>query len=129
MKDLILTAIKKNSPITYTELENRAAKRGLSLDELDELLLKVHKDKRVKKTVKDGDIVYTWEEPKDTLVPSHILWLRDNYPRPAVFEMAFPEIDMSWIILSPEDMVRYKEEMKGKPAYVNTRRKNTKKNT
>ena len=113
MKTLILAAIRKNSPIAYSDLEARAVKRGVSLDELDTVLQAVHKDKRVKTKVSGDDIIYTWQEPKVKDITPHLTWLRDNYPRPDPFIMPFPEIDMSWIVLKPADMETYKQELNG----------------
>lgn len=136
MFQLILKAIQNNSPITYSDLEARAVKRGLSLDELDDLLIRVHKDKRVKKTVKDDEIVYNWQEPKVKDPTPHLTWLRENYPRPMKCTHGleqtscsvcrpFPSIDMSWIVLSPDEMVEYKEQLNGgRPKYGKARKQN-----
>ena len=130
MKPLILAAIRKNSPIAYSDLEARAVKRGVSLDELDTVLATVHKDKRVKTKVSGDDIIYSWEEPKFKDPTPHMTWLRENYPWPDPFVMPFPHIDMSWIVMKPADMVEYKEQLNGgRPKYGNSRGKNTKRNT
>jgi len=129
MKTLILAAIRKNSPIAYSDLEARAVKRGVSLDELDTVLQAVHKDRRVKTKVSGDDIIYTWQEPKVKDITPHLTWLRDNYPRPDPFIMPFPEIDMSWIVLKPDAMVEYKEQLNGgRPKYGQGRKQNPARN-
>lgn len=54
--------------------------------------------------------------------PTDIGLAKDDLPLPAhtqhVEQMPFPEIDMSWIVLRPSEMLEYKAQMKGMPLYM-----------
>ena len=117
LSSLVLKSIENNSPIFYHELLAKAVKRGISEDEFDEVMLKVHKDRRVKKSVVKDGIKYRWSPPVVKLPGSHLSWVKNNYPVNNLPE-PFPEIDMSWIVLSPEEMKQYKADAKGVPIHM-----------
>ena len=124
MKTKILQAIQTAGTITYDQLAARAVKRGMSLDELDELMAKVQKDKNVRSTVVNGAIQYKWAPPAVvSRVPSHLLWVADrsNYPtmehNPDGIEL-WPEGAFDFMFLSPEDKIQYDADAKGMPAYM-----------
>lgn len=119
MKQLILNAIKKQ-PLTLEDLEARASKRGISLDELYAALEQVHRDKRIKRTVVGDTIKYTYEEPKPKDYTPHLTWLREHYP-PMTPENdgSGIEADFSWLFLrTKEDRDAYKAAASGKPLYM-----------
>lgn len=124
----IIAYIEKHQPVTYGTLLERATLRGMSQDELDDILVRVHKDKRIHTTTKDNTIVYTLEKPKVAAPMPHLQWTRDNYPWPGEngvpdFIMPFPEIDMSWMFLKPDEMEEYRATMSGRPAWLQRKTK------
>jgi len=122
VKTKILQAIQTAGTITYDQLAARAVKRGMSLDELDELMAKVQKDKRVKSVVKNGVINYTWTTPKPVAprTPhSHLTWLRQNYPRMTPeTDGSGIEADYSYMFLTPEEKKQYDADCKGMPIHM-----------
>lgn len=77
---LIITRILRDKHVTLTQLENRATERGVVLSDLYAALQEVHKDKRIKRGVKGGEVYY---EPNVARTPNpnpHLDWLRDHYP-------------------------------------------------
>jgi len=111
--DRIVTGLLRKSN-TYSALEARAKELNIEMHQFDEAMALVHKDKRIKQTTRGEEIYYTKTPVKKPKGPgSHIKWLNDNYPR-YEYDMPFPEIDMSWIILSPEEMKQFKAEQSGR---------------
>jgi len=101
----------------YDELLAKAAKRGIGADEFDEAMLKVHKDKRVKQSAVKAGIKYKWVPPVVKKAFSHLEWVRDNYPVNDLPE-PFPEIDMSFIVLTREEKKQYDADAKGIPLHM-----------
>lgn len=111
----ILSRIVKNGGMTYTELEDRAVEKKISLDLFESAMAIVHKNKTIKSTTTaQGEIRYGIAPVKVSTGPlSHIKWWNDNYPRPLNFVMPFPEIDMSHLFLKPAQLLEYKAKLKG----------------
>lgn len=122
VKNKILKTIENNSPITYSEIEERASKHGLVGDELDELLSIVGKDKRVRATARGNEIVYKWVKPVVKLPGSHLTWVRENYvpmnETNNADHPAFADLDFSFLFLSPEEKKQYDADAKGIPLYM-----------
>lgn len=123
-KKILAYIEKANSDVSYTQLLDRALAKDITVDLLDRALERLHKSKKIKKRVKDNDIVYT-ALPKAVIKSpiSYLSWVRQNYPRPGengipAFVMPWPEIDMSYLFLKPEQMKVYKAEAKGMPLYM-----------
>ena len=115
----ILAAIQQSNTLTYSQLSERATKRGLSLDELDEYLIRVMKDKNVKSTVRGEEIVYTWSPPKPRTAISHLQWKNDNYPvMDSSNDGSGIEADYSYMFLTPEELKQYKADAKGIPVHM-----------
>jgi hypothetical protein len=110
--------------VSYSSLQERAEEIGINLDLLDSALEKLQKRKKVKMRVKGDDILYKAKPravPKDPFATSS--WARDNYPWPGQngipeFVMPFPEWDLSWIFLTPDEMKEYRAKAKGMPLFV-----------
>jgi DNA-binding transcriptional ArsR family regulator len=114
--------------VSYSSLQERAEEIGVSLDLLDNALEKLQKRKKVKMRVKGDDILYK-AKPRAKLKDPFAVstWLRDNYPYPGKngipeFVMPFPEIDMSYIFLTPDEMKQYKANAKGMPLFMMNQR-------
>ena len=123
LADLICTRIIKSGGMTLDQIEERAEEKGIDLDQLYEAMEIVAKRPKImvsgkkykeKKIIKDKLFVKNWKYP----FPG-----RDGVPS---FVMPFPEIDMSFIFLSPEDMKQYKIDLKGGYAGRNFRSKSYK---
>lgn len=115
----ILKRIEEEGDTTYTFLQNRAVGKGISLDFLDQALEKLRRRKKVNQRVKGDEIIYSAvpkEKPKSPF--PGVEWLKNNYPYPTNFVMPFPEIDMSHIFLSPQEMKEHKAKAKGMPLYL-----------
>ena len=118
LPDRIIRYILKKQTTTLIELEGLVVSKGYTLDELFTALETVHRDKRIQHVANaSGEITYKTATAKSAPSTSHLTWLNDNYPR-YDYEMPFPEIDMSWIVLSPEEMKKFKAELSGRPAYM-----------
>lgn len=119
MHKRIIVAIEQAKTLTYSELEARANKRGISLDELDELLIKVGKDKNIKSSVVKGEITYKWSPPKPVTAVSHVRWISDNYPKmDSTNDGSGIDADYSYLFLSPEELKQYKADVKGMPLHL-----------
>lgn len=116
MYELIKNRIIRDKTVTLGELEARAEKRGVSIDELYIALEAIHKDKSIRRTTRGGDVIYTYAPKKREEPLAHTTWVRDNYPWPKEFVMPWPEWDLSYIFLTPEEMVEYKQSQ-GKHRY------------
>ena len=114
MKNAIINYIKKNQPISYDKIEARVIETGRDLFEFEEAMQQVHKDRRIKVTDK---LVYSYKEPEKKSPNPGSDWLRNNYPR-IEYEMPFPEIDMSYLFLKPDEMRAYLADAKGMPEYM-----------
>jgi len=117
MVSKIILAIKQSGTITYSELAKRAEGRGVSLDQLDEWLTKVMKDKNVRSTVKGDEIIYRWSPPKPQPIKSffsHLTHLRANYPvMDETNDGHGIEADYSYLFISPAEMKQFKIDQKG----------------
>lgn len=114
MHKRIIVAIKQSGTLTYSELETRANKRGISLDELDELLIKVGKDKNIKSSVVRGEITYRWSPPKPVTAISHVRWISDNYPKmDSSNDGSGIEACYDYMFLDAEALKKYKDELRG----------------
>jgi hypothetical protein len=117
---LIIDTILRHERMTLTELESRATKRGLSLSELYSALEVVHRDKRIVRSVKQGEIVYTKYTHKPAASLSHLTWVRTNYPpmTPDNDGSGIDIGDLSWMFLkTKEERDAFKAEMSGRPVY------------
>jgi hypothetical protein len=122
MEDLFERTIKyilAKKRVPLSDLESVATTKGYTVDELDTVLERIHRDKRIRQTVAKGEIVYSPTPERSTTVATHLQWLDKNYPRPDNFEMSFPEINMSYLFLkTKEKRDAFKAEMKGQPVYM-----------
>ena len=117
MHQKIIAYIKRNSPISYDALNQRAVERGHNLAEFDYAMERVHKDKRIKVT---SELLYTYQEPKVKAPGSHLTWIRHHYP-PMTPENdgSGIDLDLSWMFLkTKEERDEYKALASGKPLYM-----------
>lgn len=125
LPQLIITRIIRDGSVTLSQLEDRAAQRGVSLSELYAALERVHRDKRVERTVKAGEVVYRKAVPKKSPLDHHT-WLRANYPpMDETNDGSGIDVDFSWLFLKPDELVEYKAAAKGVPTYMLREKKNT----
>jgi hypothetical protein len=120
---LIIDTILRHERMTLTELESRATKRGLSLSELYSALEVVHRDKRIVRSVKQGEIVYTKYTHKPAASLSHLTWVRTNYPLMTPDnDGSGIEIELDWLFLkTKEERDAFKAEMTGRPRYTKSK--------
>lgn len=118
LSSLIVTRILRDGHVTLTQLEARAEERGLLLSDLYAALDTVHRDKRIKRGVKGGEVYYMPTPPKAT-APDHLAYVRNNYP-PMTEENdgSGIEADFDYLFLSPEAMKEYKAAAKGMPTHM-----------
>lgn len=133
LQDRIVTyVVTVKRPVSLEKLLSVSTAKGFSEDEVLAALQGI--GKRLKSTVRQGEVYYSIPTAPKKRHDSHVDWLRDNYPRPSTFVMPFPEIDMSWMFLkSKDERDAFMAEMSGRPRYTKTngnpRRKDTKRNT
>lgn len=127
---LIIKRIIEDGGSTYDKLEARAVKKGISMNTFEAAMVIVHRSKLIEQSVKYGVIQYKVAEKKVEKPFSAAEWVTENYPWPGkngipVFEMPFPEIDMSYLFLTPEEMDKYRAEAAGR-TYIPKKRYATK---
>ena len=114
-----------NSLVSLEKLLSVAAAQGFSEGEVLAELSTINK--KLKPVVRGEQVYYTVLPPKKEPKPqTHLQWIKNNYPAPdpwnidseGNFIQPFPEIDMSWIVMSPDEIKEFKAEMSGKPLYM-----------
>lgn len=124
MHELIITRILNRGMVTLSELEDRATQRGLSLSDLYTALDKVHRDKRVKRGVRQGEVYYEVSKPKTAF--DHLTWVRNNYPpMDSTNDGSGIDVDFSYLFLSPEEAVEYRAMIKGTNVWQEKRKPRT----
>lgn len=122
----IAAYIIRHNGSSYTSIKNRAVELGISLADLEDALVELHKNPMCHRTMAGGDVQYAMKSVVKTPAgtPTHVEWVRDHYPWPGknglpAFEMPFPEIDMSWMFLRTlEERQEYKMAAAGR--YIKT---------
>lgn len=116
--EAIIARILQDKSVTLTELEQLASKRAVSLSDLYAALDKVHRDKRIKRGVKGGEVYYIPTPPK-AAAPDHQAFVRNNYP-PMTPDNDGSGIDANfdYLFLSPEAMKEYKAAAKNMPTFM-----------
>ena len=119
LSERIIAYILNHHPITYREIEDVAMGKGFSQLAIMDAMELVHKDKRITQIARGDEIVY---RPYIAPVVKEHLKSTVPYPYPGrdgvpEFVMPFPEWDLSFIFLTPEEMDRYRAESKGR-AYI-----------
>ena len=129
---LIVTLIESEGTIGYDDIMTRVLAKGHAMSAFEVAMVQVHRHPRIK--VGSG-LVYSVAVVKAPTVNSHVVWVREHYPWPGEdFIMPFPDIDMSWLVMKPEDAEAYKAALKGVPITrarlkrVHTRRENSARN-
>ena len=129
-KKILKRIEESEGDVSYTSLQERAIEKDISLDVLDAALEHLHRFKKVKQRVKGDEIMYRAKPravPKDPFAVS--TWMRENYPwpKPCGAEGCtglckkcepFPEMDLSFIFLKPQEMKEYKARAKGMPLFM-----------
>lgn len=118
----IITRIWADHGSTYDRLEARAVAKAIPMSTFEAAMAIVHRSKLIEQSVRYGVIQYRPAVAKPVQAPIGAAWVTANYPWPEEFVMPFPEIDMSFLFLSGEDLERYKCESKGRP-YIPGKRK------
>ena len=116
--------------ISYSELEKIAIDKEINLNIFDRAITQLHKHKKITQRVKGEEIYYKPTPRKKKKDPFAVQkWVNENYPRPVPCKAKgctglckkcepFPEIDMSWIVLKPAEMLEYKAQAKGIPLHM-----------
>lgn len=118
LSKLIVTRILRDGHVTLTQLEHRATERGVLLSDLYAALDSVHRDKRIKRGVRGGEVYYE-PAPAPRAPVDYLKWVRDNYP-PMTPENdgSGIDIDLSFLFMSPEEAKEYKAAAKGMPTFM-----------
>jgi len=130
LKDRITNYILKRTATTLTELEGVVVSAGFTLDELYGALNQVHRNKAIRRTVRQGEVVYIKASPPKE-PGSHLSWTRHNYPpMDNTNDGSGFDIDYSYLFLSPDALLEYKAKAKGMPTFMyNKSHGHQKKNT
>lgn len=121
--------IDEYTSLSYSQLQQRAQTLGIVDTLFDAAIDRLHKSKHIVKKVRGSDIIYSIKKESAPSPMSHVEWCSDNYPRydtncytsSGQFIMAFPEWDLSFMFLTPEEMQKFKAEQKGM-AFVRRRK-------
>ena len=118
--------LRVKKPVTLDQLVAKSTATGFS--ELDVLtaLEHVHKDKQIQVRNLANGVTYSPAVSKPKTTQTHLTWIKNNYPDPDPWNLdsngnfiePFPEIDMSWIVMSPDEIKAFRAEMSGKPLYM-----------
>lgn len=131
LSERIIAYILAHHPITYERIEEVALGKGFTQLAVMGAMELVHRDKRVEQTTK-GDTIqyrpYVAPPPKEhfkSTIPYPVMDETNNADHPA-----FADLDYSYLFLTPEELDKYKAELKGmtyipKKRYEHTRRKDT----
>jgi hypothetical protein len=118
LSNLIITRILRDGNVTLTQLEHRATERGVLLSDLYQALDTVHRDKRIRRGVKGGEVYYEVAKAKPTAI-SHTQWVTQNYPpMTADNDGSGIDADFSYLFLTPDEAKEYKANAKGLPVYM-----------
>lgn len=123
--------IQASRGCSYTDIKNQAALRGIDQDTLEQALLILHRQKTIHRTVSGGDVQYLFRVPtvKPVTAVSHVEWVKGtndqgvpNYPlMTSENDGSGIDIDFSWLFLSPEELDKYKADLRG-VAYIPKKR-------
>jgi len=115
LPERIIRYILKKQTTTLIELEGVVVSKGYTLDELFTALETVHRDKRIKHVANaSGEITYSIAANKTKEPGSHLAWLREHYPQmDSTNDGSGIEADYSYLFLSPDEMKKYKAELRG----------------
>lgn len=126
---LIVERITEFGTITYDQLQARAVEKNIPQGIFDNAMQRVHKKRTI--LVKDikGVLTYSMKPIVVEITPDHVMWCKTNYPytdsncvdEHGNFVMAFPDWDLSWIFLTPDELEEYKEAMRGGKVYKRKR--------
>lgn len=129
-KKILARIESADGEVSYTDLEVIATTKQIDLNVFDAALSRLHRHKKVARRV-SGDEIFYKPVPRETVkaINSHVVWLRENYPRPTPCAaggcyglcndcIPFPDIDMSYITLRPDEMLEFKAKQKGMPAHI-----------
>lgn len=123
LRDRIIRRIVAQHPVTYEKLEALVLGIGHTELEFMEAMEAVHRDKRVVQTTHGDTIQY-----RPYIVPPVKESFKSTVPYPypgrdgePEFVMPWPDWDMSWIFLKPEELEKYKAESKGR-TYIPSKR-------
>lgn len=115
LKERIIAYILNHHPITYTEVENVALGKGFSQLAVMDAMELVHKDKRITQSTRGDEIVYRpyiappVKEPFKSAIPYPEMNETNDAHHPA-----FADLDFSYMFLTPEELDKYKAEVKGR---------------
>ena len=125
LPERIIKYVIAHYPCSYSKLETIVLSKGFTLNDLLQALETVHKDKRVKQTVKGDDIMYAPAMAPAIKEPgSHLTWVREHYPpMDETNDGSGIKADYSYLFLSPEELEKYKAEASGR-SYVPSKRYN-----
>lgn len=125
----IVAYVQKHYPTSMTVLEGIVLSKGFTQDDFYSALERVHKDKRIVQTQRGGEVYYNpYIPPPVVPPPAHLEWIKSNYPpMDSTNDGSGIEADYSFLFLSPEDLDKYKAEVKGvnyvpKKRYEKTKR-------
>ncbi len=130
LHERIIAYVERHFPCSMTVLEGIVLSKGFTLEQFYSALDKVHRDKSIVQTQRGGDVFYSIYIAPIAKPQPHLDWVKANYPDPKDFVMPFPDWDLSWIFLKPEELEQYKADLKGtdytpKKKYEYTRRQDT----
>jgi len=122
LQDRILAYItKSNGLVSLEKLVSVGGSAGFSESEI--LAAITGLGKKLKAVARGNDLYYQLAPEPKVQPMEHLTWIRSNYPWPGKngipkFVMPWPEWDLSWIFLTPEELVEYKAQAKNVPKHM-----------
>lgn len=118
----IIAGILKKPGVTYQRLEEHALKLNIPLGIFENAMNLVHKDKTIQSKLQRGVIIYVPRKEKTTGPLPHVTWCSENYPWPGKngvpeFVMPFPEWDLSFIFMKPDEAEAYHATIKNRKLF------------
>jgi len=126
LSKLIIDRITELGTVTYDQLLERAKEKNIEEGVFNNAIQRVHKKKTVLVKNVKGVLTYSIKPVVVETTPSHVEWCKANYPYPGQnglpeFVMPFPEWDVSYIFLTPDEFEEYKEAIRGGRVYKRKR--------
>lgn len=118
----ILTRIIKDGGSTYDILEARAVEKAIPLHTFEAAMTIVHRSKLIEQSVKSGVIQYKVAVKKTPVIHTGAAWVTHNYPKmDSTNDSSGIDVDFSYLFLTPEEMDRYRAEVRG-VAFISKKR-------
>ena len=126
---IIVKRITELGTVTYDQLQARAVEKGIEQGIFDNAMQRVHKKRTVLVKNVKGVLTYSIKPVVVETTPDYVTWCKQHYPytdpncqdEQGNFLECFPDWDVSWIFLTPDELEEYNEAVRGGKVYKHKR--------